>query len=483
MDNNNSRTYLRLKEIPLPHEAKITKEKHFGLIIPPSPFVVPCGWEWCHRAPLEGPSNLATLVKVLVYKFTLLDQREDFDPQSLEGKLKQFDFIGISTYEDGFPFIKEVIELAKKANPQAPVLLGGPLVTSVPELILNNTKADYAVVGEGELTLIELLDHLEKNEYSLKLDEIDGLVYKSPEGNVLKNKSRKQIHDLDAVPFQDFSVWEKFQGKEIPEIYLSASRGCPFGCSFCFRTMPLLREKSIERVKKEVEYLKKYHFKHVWWNDLCFVVEKERASDLLDKVFVDYRFSWNCFSRVTDVDLPILNHMKQKGCDIILYGFEAISQDILNSYKKKICRDDMSNAIQITKEAGIKVGGLFIIGAPEETKESLNRIIDFSKKFKEITRVKYLSALPGTPLYKRLVSDGTIKNEIDHLYFLAREQSVEEDIDEKGFLFMAKNISKEDLRNAYKAVNTVIEVRPYQYHNSENLYLEKPRKFKKRVEN
>lgn len=482
MDNSNSAiTYERLKRIPYPHDAKITKDRHFGLIVPPSPFVVPVGWEWVHTAPFEGPSIIATLVKGLGYQFTLLDQRDDFDPQSLSGKLKEFDIIGITTFEDGFPYIKQVTELAKTVNPNAPIILGGSLVASAPEIIMKNTQADYAVIGEGELTTIELLDFLEKNEYALAITDINGLAFKSEQGEIVINQARKQMEDLDAVPVQDFSVWDRFKGKTIPEIYLSTSRGCPFGCAFCFRTMPKFRVKSIQKVKVEVEYLKSYGFTHVWWNDLCFVANKERTHQLLDVVFSNYSFSWNCFSRVTDVDLEVLEHMKSKGCDIILYGFEAISQDILNSYRKGISQNDMIRAIELTRKAGIKVGGLFIIGAPEETKESLNRIIEFAKEFKEITRVKYLSALPGTPLYHQALAEGAIKNELDHLHFLAREQSIEEDVDEEGFLLMAKNVTKEDLRAAYKAVNTVIELRPYEYSTNENVFLETPVKFRNRL--
>ena len=175
-----------------------------------------------------------------------------------------------------------------------------------------------------------------------------------------------------------------------------------------------------------------------------------------------------------------LKKMKKYGCDIILYGFEAISQDILNSYRKGITRNDMINAIMLTREADIKVGGLFIIGAPEETKESLTFLFNFCKEFKEVTRVKYLSALPGTPLYYQCIKDGLIKDEIEHLDWLSREQSIEEDIDEKGFLFMANNITKEELREAYHAINERIEVRPYRYWEDENTYLDNPEKFLKR---
>lgn len=479
MHDSNS-TYKRLSNLPLPHEAKQTIEQNFALIVPPSPFVVPVGWEWTHTAPFEGPSVIASVVKGLGFGFKLIDQREDFNTENIRSKIKGFDFIGIATYEDSFPYQKRIIEIIKEENPAAIVILGGPLVTSVPELLMKNTKADFTVIGEGELTIIELLDYLSSSGDVLLLNEIMGLAWKDNSGNVFMNKPREQMKDLDAVPFQDLSVWDRFKDKDIAEIYLSTTRGCPHACSFCFRAMPKYREKSVENVRKEIEYLKKFNFKHAWINDLTFNVDDKRTHHLLDEAFTAYKFSWNSFNRVTNVNLEILKKMKDRGCDIILYGFEAISQEILNSYRKGITQNDMINAIMLTREAGIKVGGLFIIGAPEETKDSIEFIINFCKEFKEITRVKYLSALPGTPLYYQLIKDGYITDEIEHLDFLSREQSIEEDIDEKGFLFMAHNITKDQLREAYNTINERIEVRPYRYWEKGNTYLDSPEKFQKR---
>lgn len=472
-------TYQRLAKLPRPDQTTVTTDQNFGLIVPPSHYIVPCGWEWVKDAPFEGPSIIASLLKGLGYQFHLLDQRKDFQPSKLTGKLKKFDYIGIATYEDNFPYIKKVVEVAKKENPDCPVILGGPLVTSAPELLLKNTKADYAVVGEGELTLIELMDYLRKNEYALPLKDIKGLAWKNKNGKVSVNAPREQMKNLDAVPFQDFSVWDRFKGKDIPEIYLSYSRGCIGNCAFCFRPMPKLSYKSVNRVKREIEFLKHYNFKMAWWNDLTFCTDKKYVHKLLDKALTVHKFRWSAFNRVNMVNLPLLKHMKKRGCDIILYGFESISQGILNSYRKGITKNFIVNAIHKTRKAGIKCGGLFIVGAIDETKESIENLISFCREFKEVTRVKYLSALPGTPLYRQAIKEGYIKDEVEHLNWLARERSDEEDIDRKGFILFSKNITKEDLRYAYHTVNTMIEVRPYDYGVSKNIYLSKPKKFKK----
>ncbi|MDD5724797.1 MAG: hypothetical protein PHX28_01430, partial [Candidatus Omnitrophica bacterium] len=106
-------------------------------------------------------------------------------------------------------------------------------------------------------------------------------------------------------------------------------------------------------------------------------------------------------------------------------------------------------------------------------KENLARTVEFCKEFKEVTRVKYMSALPGTPLYYDAIRKGVIKDPLRHLYFLSRERAVEND----KFLNFS-GVPEKDIRRAYRLINRQIEVRPYEYWNPINHYLTKPEKFK-----
>ncbi len=473
----NTVTYSRLLDIASKTEFQKKYNLRIGIVVPPSPFVVPSGWEFVHTAPFEGPSVIAAVLKGLGFEAVILDQRADFDPQSLAGgTLKNLDIVAFTTYEDSFPYLKRAIEIAKEEEPQRPVILGGPLVTSVPGLIMENTQADYAVIGEGELTIIELMDFLIKKKESLPEESIKGLAWKDKEGKVKLNSRRAQMRNLDAVPIQDLTAWPAVRETgEAPEIYMTSSRGCSGHCSFCFRAMPLLSYKSPQRVRRELQYLKKYKYRFTWWSDLTFVEDKKRVHQLMEEAFNGIDFRWSCFTRVDGVDLPVLEHMRDKGCDIVMYGFESITNEILDYFRKKVTDNQIIKAIMVTREAGLKVGGLFIIGGPGETRGSLQRVIDFSKEFKEVTRVKYLSALPGTFLYYDALKKGIIKDELKHLYFLSREHSVEED----EFLNFC-NLSEEELRMAYHLINHQIEVRPYEYWNPANRYLEKEQKFRKR---
>lgn len=478
---NSETTLSRLAAIPLPHEAKATHPTSVGLIVPPSPFVVPRGWEWVHTAPFEGPAILATLIKGLGHPFCLFDQRDDFAPESLQGRTADSDIIGISVWGDSFVYVRRAIEILREERPERPIVLGGPLATAIPELLLETTDADFVVAGEGELTLTELLDNLTRNEFARPFADIPGLYWRDRAGRVRANAPRQQLTNLDIVPFQDLSVWERFADRDIPEIYLSSSRGCPCNCTFCYRAFPKLAYKSVERVKQEVDYYAQRGFRMAWWNDLNFVTDREHVHRLMQTIFENHSFRWTAFNRVTGLDEETLLMMKEKGLDLVLYGMESVSAAVLDGYRKGIAKSAMIDTIQLHRKCGVKVGGLFIIGAPDDTPASMAEMIAFCNEFKEVTRVKYLSALPGTDFYRQCLRDGLITDEVAHLEWLSREQSVEEDIDDPGFVLFTKHLSREELRRIYHDVNYRIQVRPYDYSSDENVYLEEAEKFVKRM--
>lgn len=474
---NSSETIRRVASIPRPHEARATHKTSVGLIVPPSVFVVPRGWEWTHTAPFEGPSILAALIRGLGYPFRLFDQRDDFDPEHIRGCTAGYDIIGVSVWGDSFTYIRRLIEILKDECPERPVILGGPLATAIPRLLLDATGADFVVAGEGELTLTELLDHLTGNEFARPLGSILGLCWRDSNGAIRNNPSRPQLKDLDIIPFQDFSVWDRFLGKQIPELYLSYSRGCPCNCTFCYRAFPQHHYKSIERVKQEIDYYAPTGFHMAWWNDLTFVTDKSYVHQLLHTIFTDHSFRWTAFSRVTGLDEATLLLMKDKGLDIVLYGMESVSPAVLSGYRKGITRNAMIDTIELHRKCGVKIGGLFIVGAPDDDQQGMADLVAFCNEFKEVTRVKYLSALPGTDFYRQCLRDGLITDEVKHLEWLSEEQSIEEDIEHPGFVKFTPHLTRDELREVYRMVNQKIEERPYDYTNSDNVYLAEAEKF------
>src|SRR5512138_1921336 len=112
--HNSLQTINRITALPRPHAAASRHTTSVGLIVPPSVFVVPRGWEWVHTAPFEGPAILATLIKGLGYPFRLFDQRDDFDPESLRSVSRDSDIMGISVWGDSFVYVRRAIEILRE---------------------------------------------------------------------------------------------------------------------------------------------------------------------------------------------------------------------------------------------------------------------------------------------------------------------------------------------------------------------------------
>lgn len=432
----------------------------FAIIVPPTPFTVPQGWEFVLRQPFEGVSYIATVLHNAGYRVKIIDVRFSDKPvdEALRGILEEADAAGIATYEDSFPFIEELTARMKQQRPEMPLILGGSLVTSVPEAVMGNTRADIAVLGEGEQTIVELMGLISRGEMS-RINEVTGLCYKDNSGNLIFTPKRPQMKNLDSLPVMNLSLWPQVkQNPKAREILFSHSRGCYMNCSFCYRTTPQLSLKSVDKVRQELRELKaKHDFEFIYFVDLTFAIDKKRTLEIC-RVVKEFNVRWSCMSRVQNLDNEMLEAMKEAGCRIILYGFESLDQDVLDKAHKGITPEEIKKMLALTRAAGIQIGGLFILGLPGETKDSINKVIEFIKDTSGACRVKYLSAIPGTEIYRSALQKGIIKNEISHLRWLAKETG---QINDEFLNFTS--LPDEELRSAYKTISSMYIKGPQVY--------------------
>ncbi len=389
------------------------------LIIPPSPQMPTPGREFLITGPFEGFTYIATLVKKLGYKLKVIDCRlkDDLNTLVLEG-VKEADIIGFSTYCDSFLFLQEITQAVKTEYPRKLIFFGGPLVTSLPEVILKNTSADCAILGEGELTLIELFDRYFTSGKA-SFGKIKGLAYKEDD-YVFINPRRPQIKNLDNLPLLDYTIWPNYESiVKNGQILISSMRGCPQECSFCFKTIPGLRLKSLKRFEEEVAYFKQAtRFNYTWLNDLTFNVIEKRAR-VICGILKKYDVRYHCFARVQKVTKELANTLKSTGCLGIWFGIESYDQNILDANRKNIKIEEINNAVRVSQSAGLNVRGLFIVGLYGETEEALGQMVAFIKKSSFLPLVKYLVPFPGTSLYKYGVESGKIKDVVGFLKMLS----------------------------------------------------------------
>lgn len=408
-----------------------SKLPRFTIVVPPSPFSMPRGWEFFLTSPYEGVSYIATVLHNAGYPVKIVDARYVRDPLSHAYReiMADTDVLGIATYEDAYPYVCELIREVKAAKPRMPIILGGSLVTSVPHVFMQETAADIAVISEGELTILELMEAFTQGAWSHRLPDIRGIWWKDREGKVHANPARGQMPNLESLPTMNLGLWPQAKDPRglQPQIIASYSRGCKMDCSFCYRTTPQERVKSPEKLDRELAtYKKLYGIDFVFFVDLTFTAHKRQTIEYCS-VIENHDIGWTCLTRNADVDPETLGAMQKSGADIVLYGVESLSPEVLKEARKGSTENLVIKAMRNTWDAGLRYGGLTIVGLPGETEEGLDHMCTWAEENNHITRVKYLSAMPGTTVYRQGLKDGHIRSEVEHLNWLSVEQALERD--------------------------------------------------------
>jgi radical SAM superfamily enzyme YgiQ (UPF0313 family) len=351
----------------------------FTLVVGPSPFSMPRGWEFFLTAPYEGATYIATVMHNAGYPTKIVDVR--YTPNPLEDAMRQIsaagtDVLGICTYEDNFPWCRELMEQVRRRHPKMPIITGGSLVTSVPHIFMNHTETDIAVISEGELTILELMESYSKGNWSKDLSQIRGIWYRNAEGHPVANPPRGQMPDLNSLPKMRLDLWPQAQSERglQKQIISSYSRGCKMDCSFCYRTTPQVRAKSPEKFNEDMAWLKsQYDIDFSFFVDLTFSSHQDQTIEMCD-VIKDHDIRWTCLTRCADVDKPRLDAMRDSGADIILYGVESLGASILKEARKGNSKNGSVRAMRMTNEAGVRPGALLIVGLNGETEESLDEV-------------------------------------------------------------------------------------------------------------
>jgi len=303
----------------------------------------------------------------------------------------------------------------RQAIPGVLLFMGGPHATALPEEALENGM-DFVVRGEGEITVQELMEHLDKPE------GVPGVSFLR-EGRPIHNPDREYIKDLDALPFPArhlFPPLTCYKGQEalgslVPVGSLITSRGCPYQCHFCFKAVfgNKFRPRSAESVLEEWIHLKeKYHVREIAIVDDSFTSDPARAHRICDTL-IRYKVGirWSCPNgiRVDRADPALLAKMHQAGCYRVALGIESGTQAILDSIGKHITLQQIREMVRQCRRVGIKTMGFFMLGNLGETRETMEETIDFAIQLKT-DYAQFLIAIPypGTRLYDEIKRNGEL---------------------------------------------------------------------------
>ncbi|PIR94019.1 hypothetical protein COT97_03575 [Candidatus Falkowbacteria bacterium CG10_big_fil_rev_8_21_14_0_10_39_11] len=327
----------------------------------------------------------------------------------------KFDMVGISTMSTQYNYVKWLTFELKKINSETKIILGWVLASYNYNEVLHNTDVDVCVVGEGELTVKELLANI--NDY----ENVSGIAFKRGD-EIVVNKSREYISDLKntpSVPYHLFPVDLYIdtinvigvKGKR-RTINISTGRGCPFNCRFCSKSFSGVRLRSIDDVISEIKMLKeKYQIEGVFFTDECLVISRQRVVELCEKI-KPLNVEWSCQGRVNLVDRELLLMMKDSGCRAVGYGVESGSQKILREMNKNTLVKQAIEAIKMTEEVGLEPIIQMMFGYPGEDRYTLQETVDFFTAIDHPgTELCPTTPLPGTYLWTWCKEKGLITDE------------------------------------------------------------------------
>ena len=336
-------------------------------------------------------------------------------------------FAGIYSTAFGWPGAARLAEDLKRLDPEAFTCAGGPYPIAVQERCLGRggEGLDAVVTGEGEWSVVELVERLERGK---GLEGVQGVVFRNG-GAIVTNPPRPLIPDLDSIPFParallgDAKRYIPPPGtyRRRPVAVMITARGCDRRCLFCFqldreRTGGVrgIRYRSVENVVREIELCLRQGYREIKFIDDTFAADYDRAMGIAQEIKARrLDFAWFASACVNQVDTPLLRAFKEAGCWAILFGAESGVQKNLNAIRKGITLEQTRRAVRAAKDVGLMVSTPFIFGLPGETFEEGLKTIEFALELDpDLANFHALTPFPGTDLYDQHQRHGTMSEDL-----------------------------------------------------------------------
>lgn len=336
--------------------------------------------------------------------------------------------VGISFMTPQFYAAKTLAASLKLGCPDIPVVLGGAHPSVLPKRTLEEIpEADFVVYGEGEQTILELLDAVATGKP--KYEQIAGLVWRKD--SVIVNEPRTPIADLDSLPFPDRSLIDQnlYRHQSFLSYFkrprtIHTSRGCPGRCVYCASGHKLrsrIRMRSIDNVISELRDIQeKIGMDYLLIKDDMFTLSERRTREFCNAVKREFPgLRWHCMVRVDKVSEALLNEMKEAGLNDVFFGIESGNDSILNKAGKNITTSQIRQAVEATDRLKIKSYGAFILGLPGDNRETIQQTIDFACSLPlTMAGFSILIPYPGTKCFEEYFpqQEGMV---IDYTSFIA----------------------------------------------------------------
>jgi len=296
------------------------------------------------------------------------------------------DVLGVGSWTVNFPFAAELIARFAERNPEKLIVLGGYQASFLPQFVLQLLpQIDILVRGEGENTMLELMDKLETGN---RIDEVNGIAFRKGE-EIVRTPDRDLIPNLDALPFIDYSIFVNFEPEKEPGLMVLTSRGCPYNCIFCSckAFWRKIRTRSVGNIIEEIKQLRdRYKTNSFGVCDDLFTASKKKILDFCEMLHREnIHMDWNFNARIDTLDESIINLLLQNGASRIFCGLESININTLRFIGEKNPEEYLKTAFKLIElcladAAPIKFST--IVGFPNETKKEIVTMLTIVRNLK-----------------------------------------------------------------------------------------------------
>ena len=342
-----------------------------------------------------------------------------FNFELLTEELKKFkpDVIGIYTNLMTKLNVLKLIRYIKQNTflSHTKIILGGPEVSNHANNFLIY-GADVIVIGEGEVTMLELVTAF-NNQTSIST--INGIAYLDQNNKMIKTNERDKIRSMDDLPFPNrkkinlqlyFDAWKKKHG--LNTISISTMRGCPYTCKWCSRAVygQSYRRRSASLVADEMEWIENnYTVDTAWFVDDVFTISHKWLQEFADQVTArKIKLKYECITRADRLNEHTIRLLKQSGCFRVWIGAESGSQRVIDLMDRRVKVQQVRDMIQLARHEGLEAGTFIMVGYPGESEEDIKETLHHLKQSNpDYYTITTAYPIKGTPLYESVESSFT----------------------------------------------------------------------------
>lgn len=340
---------------------------------------------------------------------------------------EKIDVIGIGGLSGEYKDIARIASYAREIKSDIIIMTGGGIMTADPETAMAAIpETDFGIIGEGEVTVTELVDAL---THGKNLRQIDGLIFRDIDGLPVKTGRRKEIDNLDLLPFPDYEGFDygeylknnpdmSDEGKRYSQVSVIGGRSCKFNCTFCFHPSgSRYRQRSLDSIFKEINWLTAhYDISYLALREELFATDNRRVREFCQRV-KNYDFDWSIQLRIDNVNQELVNMLKDTRCRYIFVGVESAVDEVLRSMHKGITVSQIERALEMLHVAGLNTRSGVIMGDTMETAGTANATIQWFLKNHDRYRmfIDMIIAFPGSIVYDRACKEGIIPDRVKFL--------------------------------------------------------------------